>query len=260
MSKYPANMPYQEETIVVKANSVPRALAGLWNFVEVLDTTDATNALEVSFNDGATWTRLRKGIFIPIGLNDDTGRYDGTVGLAFRNPTGADVTISVAVGFGSITDVRLLIDATQGVVPVVPGDAAKESTPDTAADSLRVIQARRNASPLVAASHYATNTGIGAGHDSTTIIAAAANPNGIVIHAGAYFYAIGGGGPNIGQAMLLAKDPGSAEQRRVAGVKQMGGVSAVFQFTESDIVVPAGCDLLIVTDWDWAYDFNYTVL
>lgn len=249
----PIDIAYDEHALALPANKVPEKIAGLWNYVEIIDTDDVTNAQEVSFNGGNSWTRLRKGIIVPIGYSRESREYEGTTELQFRNPTGGAVNIVVAVGNGAFLDSRLLIDATQGVVPVTV------SQPLLGDGHVPVAVAGQRTVPVPGSAGltYASAIGAAAGVVSTTLVAAGANLSGIRLHAGAMFTCIEGAGP--AWCILLAKI--GAAFSRVAGVRSSGGgVAFGNHVTTEDIIIPAGCDLVLKTGWDWAYDFNYTVL
>lgn len=105
---YPKDIPLEEFVLLLPANNVPRNVPGVWDFVGVLTSTN--DVQEVSFNDGSSWVKLRKGIKVRIP--------GSTSGLMLRNPSGADITVTVAVGLGDFDDNRLVVGAGAGTIDV----------------------------------------------------------------------------------------------------------------------------------------------
>ncbi len=109
-AKYPEQTQYEEYAdLVLLANGKPFTVGGTRRFIQILETTDATDSTEFSLDDGQSWSRLRKGI-CPF--------FVATEGLKLRNPTVADKTVTIATGMAGFEDRRLVINPLAGTIPV----------------------------------------------------------------------------------------------------------------------------------------------
>lgn len=237
------DLPYEEQTLilphVVGAPGQAQKLPGLWDYVQILDTDGVGNDQEVSF-DGVHWTRLRKGILVRV--------RGGTADLQFRAAKGsaADVTISVAYGFGAITDSRLVIDAGSGIVTVTVDGAP-------AAGGALPVSIQSAPTSTLEDVPYANAAANGAANATTQLVSAAANVNGVKVYAGAFFMACGS------PAVCLLFGAG-VNTIRVGGFSTQFNAAPQFHILPLDVIVPAGKALKVTVEGSYAYAFNYKVL
>lgn len=241
---------YEELVLDLGANKVPHPVGGLRNYVAVLDTSDATDSQEVTF-DGSNWTRLRKGLFIPLGP-------DGTTFMAFRDPSGAGgINVKIGTGFGAMEDRRLIVDASQGIVPVAISGAPAAGGAQPVSISGVVPSGGSipiTDGPLVLEDvPFFSGSANGAGLVSTVIVAAGANVNGLIVKAGGIFMTTG----SPGECHLFGA---GANTIHVAGYATQFNAAPQMQVLQRDVKVPAGIALELATQGTFAYAFNVKTL